>query len=47
MVDYLVDHPANHITTVVPFTAIAAWLWQISKPYPQEPLQKGFDEGGL
>ncbi len=34
MVDYLVDHPTNHITMVVQFTTIAAWLWQISKPYP-------------
>ncbi len=47
MVDYLVDHPTNHITMVVPFTAAAAWLWQISKPYPREPLRKGLGKCGL
>jgi hypothetical protein len=47
MVNYLVDHPTNHITMVVLFTATAAWLWKISKPYLQEPLWKGLGEGGL
>jgi hypothetical protein len=47
MVGYLVDHPTNHITMAVLLVAIAAWLWQFSKPYPQEPLQKGLGEGGL
>ncbi len=32
---------------VVPFTATAPWLLQISKLYPREPLQKGLGEGGL
>ena len=31
----------NTITMVVPFAATAAWLWQISHPYPWEPLWKG------
>jgi hypothetical protein len=47
MVNYLLDHPTNHITMVVPFTAAAEWLRQISKPYPREPLQKGLGEGGF
>jgi hypothetical protein len=47
MVDYLVDHPTNHITMVVPFTATAAWLWQIIKPYPREPLWKWLGKDSL
>jgi hypothetical protein len=47
MLDYLVDHPTNRITMVVPFTAIAAWLWRISQPYPREPLRKGLRKGGI
>jgi hypothetical protein len=47
MVGYLVDHLTNHIIMMVPFTAAAEWLWQISKPYPWEPLRKGLGKGGL
>ena len=35
------------ITMVVPFAATAAWMWGVSHPYLQEPLQKGLGEGGL
>jgi IS30 family transposase len=46
MVAHLVDLPTStitmdHGTMLVMFTAIAAWLWRIHHPYPQEPLQKG------
>ena len=27
--------------------ATAAWLWQISQPYPREPLRKGKGEGDV
>ncbi len=47
MVDRLVDHPTNTITMVAPFAATAAWLWQISQPYPWEPLRKGLGEGDV
>jgi hypothetical protein len=47
MVDYLVDHPTYNITMVVPFTATAAWLWLISKPYPREPLCKGLGKRSI
>jgi hypothetical protein len=43
MINYLINHPTNTFTMVVPFTATAAWLWQISDPYlwEREPLWKG------
>jgi hypothetical protein len=41
MVNYIVDPPTNTFTVVVLFVATVAWLWQISHPYPWEPLQKG------
>jgi len=47
MVNYLVDLSTNTFTMVVPFADIVAWLWQMSHPYPREPLQKGWGEGGL
>jgi hypothetical protein len=42
MVCNLVDHPTNHITMVVLFTATAAWLWKISKPYPGSLFGRGW-----
>jgi hypothetical protein len=47
MVDRLVNHPTNTITMVAPFAATAAWLWQISQPYPRDPLRKGWGEGDM
>jgi hypothetical protein len=41
MVNRLVNHPSNTITMVAPFAVTAAWLWQISQPYPQEFLWTG------
>jgi hypothetical protein len=42
MVNYLGNHLTNYITMVVLFTAIAAWLWQISKPYPGSLFGRGW-----
>ena len=35
------NHPTKNNIMVEPVAATAAWLWQISQPYPREPLRKG------
>jgi hypothetical protein len=35
------NHPTKHSTIVEPVAVTVAWLWQISQPYPREPLWKG------
>ena len=36
MIDCFVNYPTKTITMVAPFATTAAWLWQISQPYPRE-----------
>jgi hypothetical protein len=47
MVNYLIDHPSNTITVMVPFDATGAWLWQTNPPHPRVPLEKGLTEVGV
>jgi hypothetical protein len=39
IINYLINHPTNTITMMVPFAATAAWIQWMSPPHPWEPLQ--------